>query len=116
MSTTAKLGDTVSLSCLAEGDPSPKVYWHSNRAGKLARQGHNYKTYDNGTLTFAQIEKQDEADYKCKAKHMYGTASSKYVEIVVEAGAEIRNVQKVFESAKEKNWRFNVQPQETRHQ
>eukprot|EP00090_Calanus_glacialis_P001913 TRINITY_DN11429_c0_g1_i1.p1 TRINITY_DN11429_c0_g1~~TRINITY_DN11429_c0_g1_i1.p1 ORF type:complete len:925 (-),score=149.21 TRINITY_DN11429_c0_g1_i1:197-2971(-) len=90
VSTTAKLGDTVSLSCLAEGDPSPKVYWHSNRAGKLARQGHNYKTYDNGTLTFAQIEKQDEADYKCKAKNMYGTASSEYVEIVVEAGAEIK--------------------------
>ena len=66
------------------------MYWHSNRAGKLARQGHNYKTYDNGTLTFAQIEKQDEAQYKCKAKNMYGTASSEYVEVVVEAGAEIK--------------------------
>eukprot|EP00092_Neocalanus_flemingeri_P007963 GFUD01008591.1.p1 GENE.GFUD01008591.1~~GFUD01008591.1.p1 ORF type:complete len:925 (+),score=155.82 GFUD01008591.1:42-2816(+) len=90
VSTTAKLGETVSFSCLAEGDPSPKVYWHSNRAGKLARQGHNYKTYDNGTLTFAQIEKQDEAQYKCKAKNMFGTASSEYVEVVVEAGAEIK--------------------------
>jgi len=90
VSRTAKLGESVSLSCLAEGDPPPKVYWHSNRAGKLARQGHNYKTYDNGTLIFARIEKQDEAEYKCKAKNMYGTAGSEYVDIVVEAGAEIK--------------------------
>jgi len=90
VSKTAKLGETISFNCLAEGDPAPKVYWHSNRAGKLARQGHNYKTYDNGTLTFAQIEKQDEAQYKCKAKNMYGTAGSEYVEVVVEAGAEIK--------------------------
>ena len=90
MSATAKLGEPITLTCLAEGDPPPKVYWHSNRAGKLARQGHNYKTSENGTLTFTQIEKQDEAKYKCKAKNMYGTANSEYVDIVVESGAEIK--------------------------
>ena len=90
-STTAQLWEAVSLSCLTEGDPPPiKVFWHSNREDKLARQGHNYKTYDNGTLAFTQIEKQDEAKYKCKAKNIYGAASSEYVEIVVEAGAEIK--------------------------
>ena len=76
VSTTTKLGESVSLSCMAEGDPPPKVYWHSNRAGKLARQGHNYKTYDNGTLVFAHIEKQDEAEYKCKANKTWSSVSN----------------------------------------
>lgn len=87
---TVKLGDGAHLSCLVEGDPPPKVSWHSNRAGKLANQGHNYKTLSNGTLAFAQVEKQDEAGYRCKARNMYGTASSDYVDMVVEAGAEIK--------------------------
>ena len=46
--------------------------------------------FDNGTLEFARIEKQDEADYKCKAKNMYGMAESEEVEVVVEAAAEIK--------------------------
>ena len=56
----------------------------------LAKKGHNYKVYDNGTLEFAGIEKQDEADYKCKAKNLYGVAESDEVEVVVEAAAEIK--------------------------
>ena len=87
---TGRLGGVVRLDCLAEGDPPPKISWHSTRAGKLARQGHNYKTLDNGTLEFAGIEKQDEAEYRCKAKNMYGVSSSQEVEVVVEAAAEIK--------------------------
>ena len=30
-SVTARAGDRASLQCLAEGDPSPKIYWISNR-------------------------------------------------------------------------------------
>ena len=59
-------------------------------SGKLTKRGHNYKVFDNGTLEFARIEKQDEADYKCKAKNMYGMAESEEVEVVVEAAAEIK--------------------------
>ena len=35
------------------------------------------------------MEKQDEADYRCKAKNLYGTAVSDYARLTVEAGAEI---------------------------
>ena len=59
-------------------------------SGKLTKQGHNYKVFDNGTLEFTRIEKQDEADYKCKAKNLFGTAESEEVEVVVEAAAEIK--------------------------
>ena len=31
-SVTARTGDSVSLQCLAEGDPNPKIYWISNRS------------------------------------------------------------------------------------
>ena len=58
--------------------------------GKLAKKGHNYRVYDNGTLEFSGIEKQDEADYKCKAKNLYGMSESEEVEVVVEAAAEIK--------------------------
>ena len=58
--------------------------------GKLSKKGHNYKVYDNGTLEFSRIEKQDEADYKCKAKNLYGMSESDEVEVVVEAAAEIK--------------------------
>ena len=37
-----------------------------------------------------QTGKQNKAEYKCKAKNTYGTASLEYVKIVVEAGAEIK--------------------------
>ena len=37
VSVTATLGAVARLECLAAGDPPPKVYWHSDRAGKLAR-------------------------------------------------------------------------------
>ena len=90
VSVTGQLGLEVMLDCLAEGDPPPSISWHSNRAGKLARLGHNYQVLDNGTLHFESIEKQDEADYRCKAKNMYGVAASKEVEVVVEAAAEIK--------------------------
>ena len=52
--------------------------------------GRNYKIYDNGTLEFTSIEKNDEASYWCKAKNMYGMASSEEVEVVVESPAFIR--------------------------
>ena len=35
------------------------------------------------------MEKQDEADYRCKANNLYGTAVSDYARLTVEAGAEI---------------------------
>ena len=54
-----------------------------------SRVGHNYKTGENGSLTFGPVEKQDEADYRCKAKNLYGTAVSDYARLTVEAGAEI---------------------------
>ena len=30
-----------------QGDPQPKIFWHSDRAGKLARDGHNYQVQEN---------------------------------------------------------------------
>ena len=120
---TARAGARVVLHCLAEGDPPPKIYWHSNRAGRLDKlgtnsiymnkneilvnknmfslqlfedhklkmphPGHNYKVYDNGTLEFISVEKDDEAGYKCKAKNMYGVANSSMVEVVVESPPQI---------------------------
>jgi len=89
ISTTVKLSETVSLTCLVEGDPPPKVYWHTSRSGKLTKVGHNYHTLDNGTLMFTRVEKEDEGEYKCKAKNRYGTVSSKTALLKVEAAAEI---------------------------
>ena len=38
-SVTGQVGGNVVLHCLAEGDPIPKIYWHSNRAGRLEKRG-----------------------------------------------------------------------------
>ena len=77
------------LECHVEGDPVPRIYWHSNRAGKLDKRGHNYRVSDNGTLEFVSIEKDDEAGYWCKAKNMFGVAESDEAEVIVESPTEI---------------------------
>ena len=89
MDSVALIGQPVSLTCQTDGDPPPKVIWQSRRAGKLAKLGHNYKIDRNGTLSFSSVEKQDESEYRCKAKNSEGTATSDYVRLKVEAPVEI---------------------------
>ena len=38
VSVTGQLGGGVRLDCLSEGDPLPKIYWHSNRAGEFTKR------------------------------------------------------------------------------
>ena len=90
MPVVSRLGEGVTLSCEAEGDPAPRVSWHSERALRLAKEGPNYRIEDSGALVFFNVEKGDEGRYRCKAKNMYGSAQSEWADLRVEAGAEVK--------------------------
>ena len=73
---TVREGDNFSLSCSAEGFPSPEVTWYKN--GQKILRGHSP---GNGILVFPDIQFGDRGLYRCEARNFIGfdTASFKIV-------------------------------------
>jgi hypothetical protein len=88
---TVFLGDRIELRCHSEGNPRPRIVWHSRRDGKLPKIGENFRVHKNGSLIFRFAEKRDESMYKCSAKNHLGSDTSLLARITVEGKYIFKN-------------------------
>ena len=65
------LGNNLTLSCEASGDPTPKITW--------TREGATTNQLENATgsnLTLVRIQLKDAGSYRCTAHNAYGSVST----------------------------------------
>ncbi|KAM9391508.1 hemicentin-1 [Pholidichthys leucotaenia] len=70
---TAVLGQSVSLECLADGQPQPEVTWHKERRPVI--DSTHMRVFANGTLAITSTQHSDAGLYTCTAKNPAGRAS-----------------------------------------
>ena len=72
----ALIGKRVTLECIAEGDPTPSVYWiepSQPRRGDLAPDGLGYDVYEgSAVLDIASVGREDQGYYTCVATNSGG--------------------------------------------
>ncbi|XP_048085361.1 protein turtle homolog B [Alosa alosa] len=64
-------GISVTLTCVANGNPTPTVSWL--REGKVIHGNGKYKVTD-GSLTFTAVTREDRGGYSCRAYSLQGEA------------------------------------------
>ncbi|KAL2094419.1 hypothetical protein ACEWY4_009138 [Coilia grayii] len=64
-------GVTITLTCVANGNPTPTVDWL--RDGKVLLGNGKYKVID-GSLTLATVSREDRGGYSCRAYSLQGEA------------------------------------------
>ena len=67
------LGQHLTLTCNASGDPIPNITWTREGATARANQLVNATGY---RLYLVNVQKKDVGSYRCTANNGYGTASS----------------------------------------
>ncbi|XP_023249744.1 hemicentin-1-like [Seriola lalandi dorsalis] len=70
---TAVLGQSVSLECVADGQPQPEVTWHKERRPVV--DSAHIRIFANGTLAITSTQRSDAGLYTCTAKNLAGRAS-----------------------------------------
>ncbi|KAL0994526.1 hypothetical protein UPYG_G00123500 [Umbra pygmaea] len=65
----AKEGGSITLSCVASGNPKPSISWL--REGKLVEDSGKYKVSD-GSLTVLMVSREDRGAYTCRAYSIQG--------------------------------------------
>lgn len=70
---TAVLGRSVSLECVADGQPQPGVTWHKDRRPVV--ESAHIRIFANGTLAVTSTQRSDAGIYTCTAKNLAGRAS-----------------------------------------
>ncbi|GFG29264.1 hypothetical protein Cfor_07941 [Coptotermes formosanus] len=88
----AASGQDVTLHCQADGYPVPSVTWRKAVGSQPAeyKDVHyepNVRFYNNGSLGFQHIMKENEGFYLCESKNEIGTGISKLVFLKVNAPA-----------------------------
>ncbi|KAK5637805.1 hypothetical protein RI129_000012, partial [Pyrocoelia pectoralis] len=98
-------GQEATLHCQAVGYPNPVVTWRK----AVGEQPGEYKDflfepnvrqYQNGSLNFVHISKNDEGHYLCEAKNNIGTGVSKVIFFKVNAPAHFPQKTKELQVAK----------------
>ncbi|KAK3107290.1 hypothetical protein FSP39_011199 [Pinctada imbricata] len=67
---------TLTLQCLAVGDPKPDVIWKMR--GSIIRSNDHQEILTNGSLHITDITGADAANYSCKARNIHGTDEIHY--------------------------------------
>ncbi|KAM6930619.1 hemicentin-1 [Xenentodon cancila] len=70
---TAVLGLSVSLECVADGQPQPEVTWEKERRPIV--DGAHIRIFSNGTLGITSTQRSDAGLYTCTAKNLAGRSS-----------------------------------------
>ena len=74
------VGDHVSLTCKASGDPEPVITWIKDDI--RVTSANRFVLQPSGELSIREIGKSDEGNYKCVAKNEVGS-DVKIVRVVV---------------------------------
>lgn len=69
---TVKLGESATFSCLATGEPTPKIMWISPRNVLISISSDRYQITDDGTLVVKKVQMADEGKYACVARNSAG--------------------------------------------
>lgn len=85
-SVTAKTGDTITLSCFANGNPTPKISWRRENNGPLPTGGVISK---GNTITIYDASKGDRGTYYCLAENGVGRAALRSVGVEIEFGPQL---------------------------
>ena len=104
-------GTTVKLTCTLKGTPQPSIQWLKD--GKPLKTSIQVKEEFDGevaSLSFSEVELDDEGDYKCFAQNELGSASCTAELLVNEAGSkpEFTETMKDIEVAVDEEGRFDV--------
>ncbi|GBM28094.1 Down syndrome cell adhesion molecule-like protein 1 [Araneus ventricosus] len=84
----AVVGKTVIMKCLAEGYPTPRIYW-KKAAGSQPKDfrdvlsSYRRQVFDNGTLVLQEVTESDGGHYLCQATNGIGTGLSKVIHLTI---------------------------------
>ncbi|XP_077158113.1 vascular endothelial growth factor receptor 2 [Paroedura picta] len=70
---TADIGETIEVSCVVKGIPSPLITWFKNNVSLIEDSGIVLRD-GNQTLTIRRVRKEDEGLYSCHACNILGCA------------------------------------------
>lgn len=95
-------GETASLACRAEGQPSPTMTWLSPNNHVLAPSAsEKYKLSTDGTLQIHKVQHLDSGNYTCLAKNTAGTDKKVISVEVVTSGPIINGIKSPVTRAEE---------------
>ena len=81
--TTVYIGDSVTLPCSTDGNPSPKVVaWLFNEKRVDTRSGRHFLR-PSGSLYISKTEKSDAGTYQCVAQNTVGGVASEKKELFI---------------------------------
>lgn len=65
-------GDTVTLRCIAKGEPTPAITWISPTNRVISPALNKYQILDDGTLVVQKVQRFDGGNYTCMARSNAG--------------------------------------------
>ena len=73
------------LNCEPDAAPQPTYQWSKGTGNNKIdiTDGGRYKSFPNGTLTIANVTKNDEGQYSCKATNIIGSTTATAVASVL---------------------------------
>ncbi len=75
---TVEEGDTVTLTCTAEGVPAPQIMWYRG-PNQITEATLSRATLTTTTLTISDIRLSDDDYYRCRAVFAQGETNSKAI-------------------------------------
>ncbi|XP_075729831.1 peroxidasin isoform X2 [Rhipicephalus microplus] len=83
-----ELGEPANLTCKAEGQPRPDIYWTQNGADVYFGGRSDIDMLEDGTLVIRSAKEDHEGVYRCKAENAAGAAISRTAQLSVVANFE----------------------------
>ena len=68
-------GDTVTVSCSAQGNPAPELVWYRDGSGEIVSR--------QNTLTISNIRRDQAGTYVCQANNSVGQSEPKKIQLHV---------------------------------
>nr|XP_037271145.1 peroxidasin homolog isoform X3 [Rhipicephalus microplus] len=83
-----ELGEPANLTCKAEGQPRPDIYWTQNGVDVYFGGRSDIDMLEDGTLVIRSAKEDHEGVYRCKAENAAGAAISRTAQLSVVANFE----------------------------
>ncbi|XP_037498164.1 peroxidasin homolog isoform X3 [Rhipicephalus sanguineus] len=83
-----ELGESANLTCKAEGEPRPDIYWTQNGVDVYFGGRSGIDILEDGTLVIRSAKEDHEGAYRCRAENAAGAVTSKSAQLSVVANFE----------------------------